>query len=148
MTERFTSESGYSLVEVMVAIMILAVAIIPMVSMFDAGLRAAVLGGNYDRARALAHKELEEIRALPYSRPGSPADSVVEIYPSGGTRACTGSAPAPFTCEVESAYARLDNASGSIVDDPDARTMMRVSVTVEWDGNSYTTTGLVSRETA
>ena len=39
MTERFKSESGYSLVEVMVSIMILAIAIIPMVGMFDLGLK-------------------------------------------------------------------------------------------------------------
>ena len=62
------SESGYSLVEVMVAMMILAVAIIPMVGMFDAGLRAAVAGSNYDGARALANEKLEGIRALRTAR--------------------------------------------------------------------------------
>ena len=64
------------------AIMILAIAIIPMVSMFDAGLRAAVMGSNYDRTRATANGELEEIRALPFRVNTNPAaDSVVEIYP-------------------------------------------------------------------
>ena len=81
MTKRLKDESGYSLVEVMVAIMLLAIAIIPMVSMFDAGLRAAVLGGNFDQARAIAGEELEEVRALPFRIDGSPADSGVEIYP-------------------------------------------------------------------
>jgi len=41
-----------------------SIAIIPMVSMFDAGLRAAVLGGNYDQARTLANEKLEEVKAL------------------------------------------------------------------------------------
>lgn len=148
LAERLRQESGYSLVEVMVAIMILAIAIIPMVSMFDAGLRAALLGGNYDRARALAHKEIEEIRALPFrADPNPPADSVVEIYPPG-TRACTGTAPSPFTCQVQSTYARLDNSSNSIVVDATARTMMQVTVTVSWSEGSYSTTGVVSKEAA
>lgn len=145
MIKELRGESGYSLVEVMVAILILAIAIIPMVGMFDAGLRAAVLGGNYDRARALAHEELEEIRALPYSNPDAAINSVVEIYPPG-TRTCTDAIPSPFSCEVQSNYARLDNPSNSIVDDATARTMMRVKVTVTWSAGSYNTTGLVSKE--
>jgi prepilin-type N-terminal cleavage/methylation domain-containing protein len=143
--KRLKDESGYSLVEVMVAIMILAIAIIPMVSMFDAGLRAAVLGGNYDKGRALANEELEEIKALPFKKdPNPPADSVVEIYPPG-TRSCTGAIEAGFTCQVQTTYALL-GASG-ITPDASARTMMQVTVTVSWSGgtNSFTTTGLVSR---
>ncbi len=56
MINRLRNETGYSLVEVMVAIMLLSIAIIPMVSMFEAGLRVAVLGSNYDKARALLTK--------------------------------------------------------------------------------------------
>jgi prepilin-type N-terminal cleavage/methylation domain-containing protein len=138
-------ESGYSLVEVMVAIMILAIAIIPMVGMFDAGIRAAVLGGNYDKGRAIAVEELEEIRALPFS--GSPS-TVVSIYPPGdGPRACTGSLAVGFDCQVETTYVRVGSAE--IVADPSSRTMLQATVTVTWSGgsNSYTTTGLVTRET-
>lgn len=143
------SESGYSLVEVMVAIMLLAIAIIPMVSMFDAGLRAAVLGGNYDKARALANEELEEIKALPYSSPDAAAlataNSVLEIYPPG-TRNCTGPIDPAFGCRVQTRYAALDSGTGTIAPDPTARTMMNVTVTVTWNGsNTYSTTGLVSK---
>ena len=79
--ERAVRGDGYSLVEVLVAIAILSLAILPMVGMFDAALRAATLGSNYDRARALANEKLEEIRALPYGHPGGAADSVTERYP-------------------------------------------------------------------
>jgi prepilin-type N-terminal cleavage/methylation domain-containing protein len=143
--DRLENEAGYSLVEVMVAIMILAIAIIPMVSMFDAGLRAAVLGGNYDTARAIANEELEEIRALPFS---DTPNSVVEVYPpGGGPRACTGSIAAGFSCRVETTYVRLD--SSSVVAHPSARTMLEVKVTVTWEGGSksYLATGLISKET-
>jgi hypothetical protein len=47
--------------------MLLTVAILPMVGMFDAGLRAAVLGSNYDTARALAKKQLEGVQSLSYN---------------------------------------------------------------------------------
>ncbi len=147
MLNRLKNEAGYSLVEVMVAIMILAIAIIPMVSMFDAGLRAAVLGGNYDRARAIANEELEEIRALPFRIDGAPVDSVVEFYPPGTTTSCTAPIATGFTCQVQTTYVRLD--SSSVVADSSARTMLEVKVTVTWDGGSksYLATGLISRET-
>jgi prepilin-type N-terminal cleavage/methylation domain-containing protein len=143
------SEAGYSLVEVMVAILILAIAIIPMVSMFDAGLRAAVTGSNYDRARAIAGEELEEIKALPFRiDPNPPVDSAVELYPpvnNGGIeKPCSAPIDAAFTCQVRTAYLNPTN----LAEDGTARTMMSVRVTVIWSGGGpYTTTGLISKET-
>ena len=148
MIERLKDESGYSLVEVMVAIMLLALAIIPMVGMFDAGLRAAVLGSNYDQARALANEQLEEVKALPYKRAGGPADSVVELY------APTSSPPSAtegiFTYTIESRYvdALLSNPQ---ISPPTPQ--MRVEIIVRWGGNDpncgggtkcYTTTGYMA----
>ncbi len=60
LAERLRGESGYSLMEVMVSIMLLTIAIIPMVAMFDMGLNAATRGSNHDKARALAKKQLEQ----------------------------------------------------------------------------------------
>src|SRR5215210_4620017 len=60
------TESGYTLVEVMVSIMILAIAIVPMAAMFDMGLSSATKSGNYDRARALANLKLEQAKSLPF----------------------------------------------------------------------------------
>lgn len=158
MIKQLGDESGYSLVEVMAAIMILAVAIIPMVSMFDAGVRAAVVGSNYDRARAIAGEELEEIKALPFSRdPNPPADSAVELFqasngpspPVGGDTACSASIEDPieagFGCRIWTTYLN----SNTLAADGAARSMMEVRVTVSWDGGSksYTTTGITSRGT-
>ena len=61
-----TGAPGYSLVEVLAAIVVLTVAIIPMVGMFDAALRATGAGGDYDTARACAGQKLEEAKRLPY----------------------------------------------------------------------------------
>jgi prepilin-type N-terminal cleavage/methylation domain-containing protein len=130
-------ERGYSLMEVLVAIVILSLAILPMVGMFDAALRAATLGSNYDRARALANEKLEEIRALPYGHPGGAADSVTERYPPptpvSGTEGI-------FTYTVQTNF--VDASFSSVTDSPPT-SQMRVEVEVEWQGKAYTTTGFV-----
>ncbi len=146
MIERLKSEAGYSLVEVMVAIMLLAIAIIPMVSMFDAGLRAATQGSSYDKARALANAKLEEIKAQDYSQ-------VVTSYPpvngspAGGSVACSAPVEGGFGCQVRTTYVSSKaTPTPRIEADPNARSMMEVAVTVTWgSSNSYGTTGLISK---
>jgi prepilin-type N-terminal cleavage/methylation domain-containing protein len=146
------NESGYSLVEVMVSIMILAIAIIPMVSMFDAGLRASSLGSNYDKARALANEKLEEIKALPFRDSDTPAvaDSILEKYrpvnepataagglgpgsPVSGTRGA-------FSYTLTTRYVQQDfNTTPATA----IRTsFIRVAVQVSWQGKSITVTGI------
>ena len=122
----------------MVAIAILSLAILPMVGMFEAALRAATLGGNYDKARALANEKLEEIRALPYRDPGSAADSVTERYPPATP---TGGKRGIFTYTVQT---RFVDASFSNPTDSPPTSQMRVEVEVRWQGKSYTTTGFVA----
>lgn len=142
------TESGYSLLEVIVAILLLAVAIIPMVGMFDAGLRAATQGSDYDKARALANKQLETARSLPYEdvRDGFPVgsstpDTGMGVYESSDQ---TDEDFPGFTYKVRKAYVRLGTTD--IAEDASARTMMRVTVTVNWgSGKSYDTAGLVSK---
>lgn len=144
MVDRLKNDAGYSLIEVVVAIMLLGLAILPMIGMFDAGLRAAVVGSNYEGARALANEKLEEIRSLPYNNPGAPNDSVVEIYPPGTTPDQT---QGNYTYTVTTQYLQ-EQEDGSVAAPPSgvAGTMMRVTVTVEWEtSSSYTTTEVVTR---
>jgi prepilin-type N-terminal cleavage/methylation domain-containing protein len=132
------SEPGYSLVEVLAAIVILSIAILPMVGMFDAALRAAVLGGDYDKARSLANEKLEEVRVLPYKKPGGAADSVAEIYPPAtpvtGTEGI-------FTYTVRTKFVEADFSNPS---NSPPTSQMRVDVEVQWQEKSYTTTGFVA----
>ena len=135
---RLVDEAGYSLVEVTVAMVVLCLAVIPLVGVLEAGLRAATAGGKYDAARALANTKLEEARALPYDLPGGSADSAVERYgPPGPPDGADG----PYAYSVETAFvdAELEPAGS-----PTGQ--MRVDVTVTWDGGSYAATGLVSGE--
>jgi prepilin-type N-terminal cleavage/methylation domain-containing protein len=146
------NESGYSLVEVLAAIVILAVAILPMVGMFDAGLRAAVLGSNYDQARALANEKLEEVRALEY-------EEARDNFPTGSstpnpTYTSSPIAAPPDTDLPNGSYTvfkryvdqQFDDASSDIG-------LIKTIITVNWgpdengDGvgdKSYKTTGLVA----
>ena len=88
--KRLKEESGYSLVEVMASIIILAIAILPMVGMFDMGLNAATVGSNYDKARALANLKMEEAKSLPFATvkddfpvTGSTPNATTGYYDSG-----------------------------------------------------------------
>ncbi len=123
------SESGYSLIEVVVAILILAVAILPMASMFDSALNASQIGGDYDKARVLAHRSLEEIRALDYER-------AVEIYGSSAPPVC---GEGKFECGVEAEF-----VDESLSPTPDSKSRMQIQVVVEWDEKTYETSGLVA----
>ena len=101
-------------------------------------LSAATLGGNYDKARALANEKLEEIRALPYSNAGGAPDSVTEKYPPATP---TSGKRGIFTYTVQT---RFVDASFSNPTDSPPTSQMRVEVEVEWQGKSYTTTGFVA----
>jgi Tfp pilus assembly protein PilV len=142
------NESGYSLVEVLAAIMILTIAIIPMVGMFDAGLRAASTSGNYDKARALANQKLEQAKSLPY-------DSVRERFPDGDTvvpdnGSAVTSSPRQtdpdspgFEYSVTKQFVEIENNQVIASDEEDVG-LIKITVTTYWQGNSYSTTGLVS----
>jgi prepilin-type N-terminal cleavage/methylation domain-containing protein len=154
---RFGDESGYSLVEVLASIMILAIAIIPMVGMFDTALRSASLGANYDTARTLANKQLERAKGLPY-------DTVENNFPfNTPTAAMTGgtyTSPTPITSvavphEVPQGFRytvtkqyKAVPASGNTVNLANSTTdqgIIEVKVTVSWGDNSYTATGVKAR---
>ena len=51
----------------MVSIIILALAILPMVGMFDMALNGVSASSHYDKARTLANLKLEEAKTLPFT---------------------------------------------------------------------------------
>lgn len=122
-------EGGYSLIEAVVAILILAAAILPMASMFDSALTASQSGGDYDKARALADQTLEEIRALDF-------ENAVAEYEDGSLSNCESG---KFLCEVEAEF-----VGGDLAPTLDSKTRMLVTVRVEWDEKTYETIGLVA----
>ena len=167
--KRLSEEFGYSLVEVMASIIILSLAILPMVGMFDMGLKSATAGSNYDKSRALANLKLEEAKSRPF---GTVRENFPEVAPTTTTydgsgnyqsawKDVTGPATADFTnfdYMVEKQYMAQPptdsqgdpvDASGEEEFEPspgdEPTGMMRITVTVQWgDGNEYTTVGLVT----
>jgi prepilin-type N-terminal cleavage/methylation domain-containing protein len=121
------STAGYSLVEVMVAMVVITVAVVPMVGMFDAAIGAADASADYDKARTCAVQRLEQLKSLPYE--------AVEGGPQGGV--CTPSGFG-YTIAAQSIGTDLGDGSGE-------EGLMMVTVTVDWDGdNSYGVSGVVS----
>lgn len=132
------NEAGYSLVEVMASIMLLTIAIIPMVAMFDMGLTSATASSNYDRARALANTSLEKVKALPYSSATATYRPVNATPTAGTTVSCDEDI---FDCGVKTTY-----VDGNLANSSSSTSRMKVEVTVTWDGSkTYKTTGLVSK---
>jgi len=151
-------ESGYSLIEVMASIIILSLAILPMASMFDMGLRTATTGSNYDKARTLANLKMEEAKSLPFAdvendfpvTPSTP--DVTTGYDDSGFISESGPASADFTnfeYRVEKQYMAqpptdLDDADPAgptqdflpcpnLVNDCTPPTnLIRITVTVGW----------------
>jgi Tfp pilus assembly protein PilV len=160
-------ESGYSLVEVMASIIILALAILPMVSMFDMGIKSATRSSNYDKSRALANLKMEEAKSLSFNSvqntfpvAGSTPDAESGYYDSGFI-AVSGPTSADFTnfqYRVQKQYMRHPSADSTTFEpcDPDPTStapgiacstgtgLIMITITVQWaDGNEYTTFGLV-----
>ncbi len=154
-------ESGYSLVEVIVSIFILAAAIIPMVAMFDMGLKSATTGGNYDRARTFANTKLEQTRSLSYTKvknefPGTAATPSNNTSTPGTspTISTESGLPSGLSYSVSKRYLtppNFDETNTSVTLTPGGATdtgVIEVTVTVNWgSGNSYSTTGVISRGT-
>ena len=107
---------------------VLTVAVVPMVGMFDAAIGAADASADYEKARTCAVQRLEQLKSLPYE--------AVEGGPQGGV--CT---PSGFGYSIAAQPVGTDLGDGS---GEEGLTM--VTVTVDWDGGeTYEVSGVVSR---
>jgi prepilin-type N-terminal cleavage/methylation domain-containing protein len=152
-------ESGYSLVEVLVSIVILSIAIIPMVGMLDMGLQMATRSGNYDTARAFANTKLEQAKSLSYTQ-------VKDNFPSTGNTTPSSDTPAPIVASTEEPGVPADfkysvrkrylgppppgftGTTATLTPGGTTDTgLIELKVTVSWGNSSYSTTGVVARGT-
>ena len=167
---RLCEESGYSLVEVVASILILSIAIIPMVGMFDMGINAATTASDYDKARALANLKMEEAKSLTFV-------AVQDNFPEPEIRPRTleslSTGDTLFT-EPDPEFANFQYnikkqfmvepptpmeppASWTFQTSAEPTGLIRVTVTVHWDDDNadpdadlsddktYTTSGLVAK---
>jgi prepilin-type N-terminal cleavage/methylation domain-containing protein len=160
--KRLREEAGYSLVEVMVSILILAIAILPMAGMLDMGLNSATAGSNYDKARALANLKLEEAKSLPFDSADDAIQDVKDNFPepAGTLTTYDGSGhyisdppktepgfPNSITYVIEKQYMQPPTDSGDWQEDTSGTptSLIKVAVTVHTpNGSEFTTFGLVA----
>ena len=144
--KRFHEESGYSLVEVVASIIILAIAILPMFAMFDTGLHSATRGSTYDKARALANKQLEQAQSLSYGtvRTDFPKNAPCAFDGSGRCEVGNLEVPAAedpggefdnFRYAIRKQYVE-PNGNGFVNADDDTG-MMQITVVVGWGGAAF-----------
>ena len=153
LTKRIRGESGYSLVEVMASITILAIAIIPMVSMFDMGLKSSTTSSNYDAARAFANERLERVKLLSYAQvrdnfpTASSTPNASGAYTSASLAVPTSAGlPGGSTYTVNKQYVTLLVDDSSLTNSTTDSGMIRVTITVNWSGNgSITVSGYQSQ---
>jgi len=145
--KRFHEESGYSLVEVMASIMILAIAILPMFAMFDTGLHSANRGSNYDKARALANKQLEQASSLSYGTVRTNFPNAPCTFDNNGLCA-VGNLQDPdgefdnFRYAIRKQY--VEPSGDGFVNADDDTGMMQIRVVVGWGGAAFNATTYTS----
>ena len=173
MIRRLRDEAGYSLIEVMASIVIMTLAILPMMAMFDTGLHSATTGSNYDKSRALANLKLEQAKNMSFDTLRDnfpePTGTTTTYDPSAGNylsawKTESGGASANyanFEYRVEKQFMKQPPRD-SLEDPADPEesflpcnsangctpptNLIRVTVTVRWpNDNEYTTYGLVTR---
>ena len=147
-------ERGYTLIEVMVAIVVLTIAIIPMISMFDMSLKVATKGSDYDKARALANLKLEEAKSLPFSDVKGNFPETGTTYNGSGQYQSAwltqpGAVFTNFKYRITKQYMAQPTCqtptclSQDFAPSDTATSLIRVTVTVRWgNGNTFTTFGL------
>jgi prepilin-type N-terminal cleavage/methylation domain-containing protein len=143
--KRLREESGYSLVEVLASIIILAIAILPMFAMFDMGLNSATRGSNNDKGRALANKQLEQAQSLSYGTVRTAFPNAPCAFDNNG-RCAVGNLEVPaaedpggefdrFRYAIQKQYVE-PNGNGFVNADDDTG-MMQITVVVSWGGAAF-----------
>ncbi len=145
--ETMKNRPGLSLIEVMIAVLVLSFAVTVFASLYPLAMRLRSKSENTTRATTLCQQKIEQVRALPYTSlnySGLQGGSVIDTSPN--------SSPYSFT-SVDSLATKLPQGTGSIAisnpgSDPD---LTRIDVTVTWGGvvqggNSVTMSTLIANK--
>jgi hypothetical protein len=159
--KRLKEESGYSLIEVLASMVLLTIAIIPMLGMFDTGLRGITTSSNYEKVRALANLKMEEAKSLPFDSADNAIQDVKDNFPepAGGTLSTYNEGPGlersdpkaepgfpnSMTYVIDKQHMQQPTASGNWNTSGTPTGLIRVTVRVNWNGNTYQTYGLVAK---
>jgi len=70
-------ESGFGLIELVIAMTVLSIGILALFAMFESGIRSTTRASHVTTAGALADREMENFRAIRYDAIGLPDDQVL-----------------------------------------------------------------------
>lgn len=156
--KHYREELGYSLVEVMAATVIMILAIIPMISMFDMGFHSVSASSNYDKARTFANSQLEQAQNLDYAevRDNFPVGGSTPDTTNGTFTSADLAVPTSVGLATGSTYTVAKQYIAPPSPDPPSPSedfsssttdqgLIRVTVTVQWQDNEYSTFGLVAQ---
>jgi prepilin-type N-terminal cleavage/methylation domain-containing protein len=126
--EGMKNRSGLSLIEVMIAVMVLSFAVATFAPLYPISMRMRSKAENVSRATALAQQKIEQVRALPYTSltySSLQTTSVIDASPS--------TSPYSFT-SVDGLASKLPQGTGTLTLSTPATDLKRVDVTITWGG--------------
>jgi type II secretory pathway pseudopilin PulG len=157
MRTRLRAEAGMGLVELLIAMTILAVALLAILAAFSSGALTLQRAGQTSTASALANAQMELYRGLKYDSISLDAGSIPPVgdiyradtaYPVFAASPVTPCAGPPVECDASRAVTGPDNRSYRVdtyiaFETPtDGRELKAVTVVVR-DGGNLTSRGLV-----
>jgi prepilin-type N-terminal cleavage/methylation domain-containing protein len=136
---------GLTLIEVMIAVLILSFAVAVFAPLYPISMRMRSKAENITRATTLAQQKIEQVRALPYTSLTYSllqSNSVIDASPN--------SSPYSFT-SVDGVASKLPQATGTLTVSTPATDLKQVDVTVTWgglvqNGNSVTASTLIANK--
>jgi Tfp pilus assembly protein PilV len=97
--ERHGGESGFTIIELLVSLLVMVVAVVPMTSVLWNGLRTSASAAHRADAFSVASREIEALHAVPYNLLGFYGDQVAPQWKSTTTvvlGACSTTCATPF----------------------------------------------------
>lgn len=117
-------EGGFGLVELLIAMTILAVGILALFAMFESGIRSIKRASTVTTAGALADREMENFRAIRYDSIGLPEDLVA-------------AAAAPYSSDAAYEASATDRVGLAACGTSPCTTKVPVQTLTGADGESY-----------
>src|SRR5437879_1214841 len=139
------NRSGLSLIECMIAVLLLSFAVTVFASLYPLAMRMRSKSENVTRATTKCQQVIEQVRALPYASltySGLHSNTVIDASPTSS----------PFSITTVAGLASaLPQGSGTLALSTPSTDLTRVDVTINWgglmqNGNSVTVSSLIANK--
>jgi len=135
--DRLRGESGFGLIELLIAMTVLSIGILALFAMFESGIRSTSRASTVTTAGALADSEMENFRAIRYDAIGLPESLVA---------AAVTSSP-PYGSDAAYQAVLADRVDVAACGTPPCTTKVPVQTLTGADGRSYRVDTYVSWQT-